>query len=203
MKTVILTGLIGSGKSAVSALLRKRGIPVYDSDSRTKQLYARRPSLVRRLEEALGVPIRTEEGKLDRTRLAGVIFSDDSARETVESIVYPAVLQDFIRWRERQGGVPFVVLESAVILSKPVFDGVGDAVVLVTASEELRLRRVMARDGAGEARVRSRMAAQEIPMDRVQVVLENNGSLESLSEAVERVFFDKNAYICKFLKDER
>jgi len=203
MKTVILTGLIGSGKSAVSALLRKRGIPVYDSDSRTKQLYARRPSLVRRLEEALGVPIRTEEGKLDRTRLAGVIFSDDSARETVESIVYPAVLQDFIRWRERQGGVPFVVLESAVILSKPVFDGVGDAVVLVTASEELRLRRVMARDGAGEARVRSRMAAQEIPMDRVQVVLENNGSLESLSEAVERVFFDKNAYICEFLKDER
>lgn len=203
MKTVILTGLIGSGKSAVSALLRKRGIPVYDSDSRTKQLYARRPSLVRRLEEALGVPIRTEEGKLDRTRLAGVIFSDDSARETVESIVYPAVLQDFIRWREKQGGVPFVVLESAVILSKPVFDGVGDAVVLVTASEELRLRRVMARDGAGEARVRSRMAAQEIPMDRVQVILENNGSPESLSEAVERVFFDKNAYICEFLKDER
>lgn len=203
MKTVILTGLIGSGKSAVSALLRKRGIPVYDSDSRTKQLYARRPSLVRRLEEALGVPIRTEEGKLDRTRLAGVIFSDDSARETVESIVYPAVLQDFIRWREKQGGVPFVVLESAVILSKPVFDGVGDAVVLVTASEELRLRRVMARDGADEARVRSRMAAQEIPMDRVQVVLENNGSPASLSEAVERVFFDKNAYICKFLKDEQ
>ena len=201
MKTVILTGLIGSGKSAVSALLRKRGIPVYDSDSRTKQLYARRPSLVRRLEEALGVPIRTEEGKLDRTRLAGVIFSDDSARETVESIVYPAVPQDFIRWREKQGGVPFVVLESAVILSKPVFDGVGDAVVLVTASEELRLRRVMARDGADEARVRSRMAAQEIPMDRVQVVLENNGSPESLSEAVERVCFDKNAYICKFLKD--
>lgn len=203
MKTVILTGLIGSGKSAVSALLRKRGIPVYDSDSRTKQLYARRPSLVRRLEEALGVPIRTEEGKLDRTRLAGVIFSDDSARETVESIVYPAVLQDFIRWRERQGRVPFVVLESAVILSKPVFDGVGDAVVLVTASEELRLRRVMARDGADEARVRSRMAAQEIPMDRVQVILENNGSPASLSEAVERVFFDKNAYICKFLKDEQ
>ena len=203
MKTVILTGLIGSGKSAVSALLRKRGIPVYDSDSRTKQLYARRPSLVRRLEEALGVPIRTEEGKLDRTRLAGVIFSDDSARETVESIVYPAVLQDFIRWREKQGGVPFVVLESAVILSKPVFDGVGDAVVLVTASEELRLRRVMARDGADEARVRSRMAAQEIPMDRVQVILENNGSPASLSEAVERVFFDKNAYICKFLKDEQ
>ena len=52
MKTVILTGLIGSGKSAVSALLMERGIPVYDSDSRTKQLYTRRPALVRRLESA-------------------------------------------------------------------------------------------------------------------------------------------------------
>ncbi len=201
MKTIILTGLIGSGKSAVGALLRKRGIPVYDSDSRTKRLYSRRPALVRRLEEALGVPIRSGEGKLDRARLAAVIFSDEPARKTLESIVYPAVLQDFLRWREKQSGVPFVVLESAVILSKPVFDGVGDVVVLVTAPESERLSRVMVRDGADESRVRSRMAAQEIPMDRVHLVLENNGSLQALSAAVDRVFFDKNAYICKFLKD--
>ena len=201
MKTVILTGLIGSGKSAVSALLRQRGIPVYDSDSRTKQLYARRPALVRRLEAALGVPVRSAEGKLDRARLAAVIFSSDKARETVEAVVYPAVLQDFLRWREKQEGAPFVVLESAVILSKPVFDGVGDVVVLVSAPEEVRLKRVMARDGADEARVRSRMAAQAIPMDRVQLVIDNNGSPELLSTAVERIFFDKNAYICKFLKD--
>ncbi len=201
MKTVILTGLIGSGKSAVSALLMERGIPVYDSDSRTKQLYTRRPALVRRLESALGTPIRTAGGKLDRARLASVIFSSATAREAVESIVYPAVLQDFLRWRDKQDGASFVVLESAVILSKPVFDGVGDVVVLVSASAEVRLRRVMARDGADEAQVRSRMAAQEIPMDRVHVVLENDGSPESLSAAVERVFFDKNAYICKFMKD--
>ena len=73
--------------------------------------------------------------------------------------------------------------------------------VLVTAPESERLSRVMARDGADESRVRSRMAAQEIPMDRVHLVLENNGSLQALSAAVDRAFFDKNAYICKFLKD--
>jgi dephospho-CoA kinase len=116
--------------------------------------------------------------------------------------VYPLVLQDFIRWREKQAGAPFVVLESAVILSKPFFDGLGDVVVLVTAPEEVRLRRVMARDKVGEDQVRRRMAAQFIPMERVRLVLENDGSPESLSAAVERMFFDKNAYICKFLKDK-
>ena len=202
MKTVILTGLIGSGKSAVAALLRRRGVPVYDSDSRTKGIYSRRPALVRRMEEALGTSLTSADGKLDRARLAAAIFSTDAARETVESLVYPAVLQDFIRWRERQAGAPFVVLESAVILSKPVFDGLGDVVVLVTAPEEVRLRRVMDRDGAGEDAVRRRMAAQAIPMARVQLVLENDGTPEALSATVERMFFGKNAYICKFLKEK-
>lgn len=201
MKTVILTGLIGSGKSAVSALLMERGIPVYDSDSRTKSLYDRRPALVRRLEEALGVSLLTEEGKLNRSSLSRVIFSSARARKTLEEIVYPEVRKDFLRWRSRQKDVPFVVLESAVILSKAVFDGLADAVVLVSAPEEVRLQRVISRDKSAESEVRSRMAAQEIPMDKVQIVLENTGSREELSAAVERVFFDKNAYICKFLKD--
>lgn len=200
MKTILLTGPIGSGKSAVSALLRQRGIPVYDSDARTKDIYRRRPALVRRLEEALGTPIRTPEGQLDRKRLASVIFADDAAREKLESIVYPAVLQDFIRWRNRQKDVPFVVLESAVILSKPVFDGVGDAVVLVTAPEELRLQRVMVRDSASREDVLRRMAAQQIPEGRAQVILVNDGTPEVLSAAVQREFFDENCYICKILK---
>ena len=197
MKTVLLTGPIGSGKSAVSALLRERGIPVYDSDARTKQLYNRRPALVRRLEQALGLSLRTPEGKLDRSRLAACIFADDTARETLEAIVYPAVLQDFLRWRDKQQDVPFVVLESAVALAKPLFDNAWDVAVLVTAPEALRLQRVMARDDANEAAVRARMAAQQIPWDRAQVVLENDSTPEALSLAVEHTFFGKNSYLCK------
>ena len=125
--TVIVTGLIGSGKSAVCALLRERGIPVYDSDARTKRLYECSIGLVERLEEALGQPLRGEDGRLDRKALARVIFSGDSARETVEGIVYPLVLRDFRRWRARQKNAPLVVLESAVILEKPLFDGLADA----------------------------------------------------------------------------
>lgn len=199
MKTIIVTGPIGSGKSAVCALLRKRGIPVYDADTRTKSLYDTCPGLVTRLEEALGRPLCDAQGRLDRRRLAAVIFADSAARETVESIVYPLVLADFQAWRSAQEGVPFVALESAVILSKPLFDAVADAAVLVTAPEEVRLRRVMDRDGLPEGAVRARMRAQEIPQDKVDVTLVNDGDPARLEQAVEQVFFQNNSYLCKIV----
>ncbi|MBQ2172340.1 MAG: dephospho-CoA kinase [Bacteroidales bacterium] len=200
MLTVIVTGGIGSGKSAVCALLRKRGIPVYDSDSRVKEIYVCRRSLVPRLEKALGSPLRQADGTLDKARLAALIFSDEVARETLESIVYPILLEDFKRWRSRQKA-PFVVLESAIILTKPVFDGLADAVVLVDAPDELRIQRTMQRDGLSLEAVQRRISAQDIPMEKVDVTLMNDGTLEDLSAAVERVFFDKNSYICKILED--
>ena len=200
MRTVIVTGGIGSGKSAVCALLRERGIPVYDCDSRAKALYSRRPALTARLEEALGMPLRDSEGRLDKARLAARIFSDSRARETLEGILYPALLQDFKRWRSRQKA-PFVVLESAIILSKPLFDGLADAVVWVDSPEELRIRRTMARDGASREEVLGRIRAQALPLEIADVILPNEGTGEALSAAVEHLFFDKNGYLYKILED--
>lgn len=203
MKTVIVTGGIGSGKSAVCAFLQERGIPVYDSDERTKGLYDRQPALIRQLEQALARPLRTPDGRLDRPRLAQLIFSSPQARETLESIVYPFVLKDFKRWRSRFRKPPFVVLESAVILSKPLFDGLADAVVLVEAPQEVRIRRILQRDGVSRESALARMAAQpEISPEKADAVLQNAGSQQELRAAAEALFFQKNAYICKLLKLE-
>jgi len=200
MKTVIVTGGIGSGKSAVCALLRQRGIPVYDSDGETKALYDRDPGLTPRLEQALGLSLRGCDGRLDRKALAACIFADPAARQTLEEIVYPLVRRDFETWRSQQQA-PFVVLESAIILSKPFFDGLADAVVLVDAPEQVRIARVRQRDGLSEGEVRRRMAAQPpVSRDKVQAVIWNDGTPEALSQAVERAFFHKNAYLCKLLK---
>lgn len=200
MKTVIVTGGIGSGKSAVCALLKKRGVPVYDCDAKAKELYGRRPSLVSRLEKALGAPLRGADGKLDKARLAALIFSDPRARETVEGMVYPILLQDIRRWQKCQSAA-WGALESAVILSKPVFDGVADGVVLVEAPQELRIARVMQRDGLGREAVVGRIRSQEIPREKADVLLANDGTPQALSEAVERVFFDKNSYISKLISE--
>ena len=199
MLTVIVTGGIGSGKSAVCALLRERGIPVYDCDSRVKELYSCRRSLVPKLEKTLGSPLRRADGTLDKIRLAAIIFSDPAARETLESIVYPILLQDFKRWRSHQKA-PFVALESAIILSKPLFDGLADVVVLVEAPQELRISRVMARDGSTREEVLRRMKAQCNPEGKTEYIrLDNSGDAEELSDKVDQLFFDKNGYICKLV----
>lgn len=187
MLTVIVTGMIGSGKSAVCALLSKRGIPVYDSDSRTKALYDSVPGLRERIEAELGVPF---------SGLAKLIFSDAAARERLEAIVYPLVRADFEAWRDAQEDAPFVVLESAIILSKPVFDGIADYVVAVTASEDVRLARLVAR-GLTEEDARRRISAQTLDLSKADAVIHNDGTIQSLSRRVSRVFFGKNSYICR------
>ena len=197
MKTVILTGGMGSGKSAVGTLLKARGVPVYDSDSRTKTLYDRDPALVGLLETALGVGLRTAEGHLDRAKLAALIFSDPARKAALEAVVHPAVLQDFRRWKRWQrpkgwtyGPVPFVVLESAIILSCPVFDGVGDRTVLVDAPEEVRLARAVSRDGSDPESALRRIRSQQFDLARVDAVLLNDASLDALAAETDRVFLN-------------
>lgn len=195
MRTVIVTGGIGSGKSAVCAHLAGKGIPVYDSDSRAKALYEERPALLETLEKAWGVPLRESGGRLDRSRLAALIFSDPARRTELENLLYPALREDFEAWREGFPEAPYVVFESAVVLSKPAFNGLADKVVLVEAPRALRLQRVLVRDGGLPDSVRARMAAQRLPSRRkADAVIRNEGSLEDLfhqSDAVFAHLFDK------------
>lgn len=196
MKTVFITGGIGSGKSEVCRYLAWQGIPVYDSDAETKTLYERDPVLVSHLEEALGQPLRGDDGRLDRRKLASLIFNDSTARATLEGIVHPAVLEDFLRWRDAQdetphyGSVPFVVMESALVLDKPIFRGIADRIILVEAPLELRIARAAARDGASPEAILARIASQTptsqaLPVD---AVIPNTGTLDELHAVTDRVF---------------
>ncbi len=157
MKKVALTGNIGSGKSWVSTLFASIGIPVFYSDDEAKRLYLRadiREAMTQRFGSGLYLP----DGSFDKARLAAVIFNDAAAMHDVEQILYPALSAYFDLWAEQQQS-PYVLYESAIILEK----GLGsrfDAVVMVSASEATRLRRVMQRDHCDEATVRRRMAKQ-------------------------------------------
>jgi dephospho-CoA kinase len=196
---VALTGGIGSGKSAAADHLRSRGVPVYDSDSMTKALYDRDPELVAELEKAFGVSLRSGDGRFDRKAFAKIIFNGRESLSRAEAIIHPAVLRDFESCRNAKaseimekgwcgycGDIPFVVIESAIIMDKPLFRPVIDAVVRVDAPEDLRVRRAAARDGVPEESVRERVRAQKNYSGGVPIL--NDGDLETLNERTDKAF---------------
>lgn len=188
--TVAVTGGIGSGKSLVCSMLAARGVPVYDSDSRTKALYQSVPGLARRISVALGAEVCRPDGTLDKAALAASVFSDAGRLKVLEGIVYPEVRKDFLAWKDAvDSGCGFVVLESAVILEKPIFRDIIDKVLLVDAPEQLRLERAMERDGAGADAVRRRMSRQGIfggrCLPQADFLIVNDGDVDSLEAKVD------------------
>ena len=117
------------------------------------------------MTELLGDEI-IENGIIRRDIIASKIFGNAQLLAKVEELVHPAVMRDFCRWKESfvegtEGkGVPFVIMESAILLEKPLVKECTDMVLNVSAPLELRIGRVMARDGVGRDRVLERMAAQ-------------------------------------------
>lgn len=175
--TILITGGIGSGKSVVSGILRALGIPVYDTDSRTKALYE--GELGMRLEEDLGQKLHTADGHFDRKAFAALIFSDRQVLDKVEEIVHPAVLRDFENWKEKQES-QIVCMESAIALEKPLFNGSYDFVVIVNAPEDLRIRRACNRDGSDETSIRKRIQNQKVDLQKANFIIENDDGLDKL-----------------------
>lgn len=157
---LVITGGIGAGKSYVSRIFERKGIPVYDSDSRTKALYDTDEALLASLCSIIGSDI-VNEGVLDKALMASRIFSDKSLLEEVESVVFPSVIRDFMFWKSAfEGKVPFVIMESAIFLMKPILAPVADKVLYVDAPLDVRVSRVMARDSVSADAVRTRIANQ-------------------------------------------
>lgn len=152
------TGGIGSGKSYVIRAFNAAGIPSYDTDAAAKRLYDTDRELLDAVSEIAGKVVSVD-GHLDRGLLASRIFADSSLLGKIEAVVHPAVIRDFRRWEEEQS-VEVVIIESAIMLEKPSLRGVADYVLVVSAPEELRIRRVMERDGISREAVLSRMARQ-------------------------------------------
>ena len=154
---VAITGNIGSGKSYVSELFKSLGIPVFDSDYEAKLLYDRQ-EVRQKMVARFGAEIYDAEGKLDRKRMAAKVFSDPCALGYVESVLYPVLNDWFDEWALQQD-TPYVLYESALIFEKHL-EAMFDAIIVVAATEPVRILRVMRRDHCTEEQVRARMALQ-------------------------------------------
>lgn len=162
MKTIGITGGIGSGKSFVCNILKHLGYSVYDSDRRAKELYDEDDTLRQELIRLWGAELYDEvTNKLQRQRLAQIIFSDSKALEQINALVHPKVRADFERWREQraQRDDTLVFIESALIVGSPLEQKI-DLLWAIVASETTRIGRAMVRDNVSEDAVRARMQHQ-------------------------------------------
>jgi len=102
--------------------------------------------------------------------------------------VHPYVFEDFIRWRNDHFDVaPFLIMESAILLEKPLFRSLYDKVLLVDAPENIRLERAMQRDGASRDAIIVRMQAQHFDHSKVDAVVMNDSDLSTLYKKVDKV----------------
>jgi dephospho-CoA kinase len=172
-----LTGGIGSGKSAIAKQLREMGYAVHDTDCEAKRLIVEDAIVRQQMEDVFGKEVYAD-GVYQTALVAQRVFADRWLLDQLNAIVHPAVKRDLMRWAsEREGELQFV---ECAILYQAGFDSLCDKVVTVTAPEDVRLERVIARDHSTIDEVRARMRAQEIEKDlqRADLVVNNDGKTE-------------------------
>ena len=190
MLLVGLTGGIGSGKSTVASMLGQRGAVVLDADDFARQAVAAGTPGFRRVVETFGQRLIGPEGELDREKLAAIVFEDDEDRRRLEAIVHPEVGRLF-----QQSVEPFRATDRIVVYAVPLLvenhlESMFDTVVVVTASEEVRVERLVRR-GLSEEDARARIRAQLSDAEREAVadaVIPNDGSVAGLEGRVEALW---------------
>lgn len=186
MKRVAITGGIGSGKSTVcKALSEVSGAPIYDSDSRAKEIMATHPEVRQELIALFGEEV-FGGGALNRPFIASQVFGNEEMLQRLNAIVHPRVVADFEQWAESQSG-EYVILESALLFTSPLV-GHYNLAVVVDAPIELRIARCVVRDGVSPEQVRRRIESQmsaEQMRKRADLVIEADG--RDLRPAVEEL----------------
>ena len=174
-----ITGGIGSGKSVIAKQLREMGYAVYDTDSEAKRLIVEDVHVREQMEQLFGEEVY-RDGVYQTAVVAQRVFADKSLLARLNTIVHPAVRADIEDWLLENGGRDSeVCFIECAILYQAGFDSLCDKVVAVTAPEDIRMERVIARDHSDMNKVRARMRAQNAEQDllRADIVVNNDGEI--------------------------
>ena len=158
MIKLAVVGGIGSGKSVVSRMLDIMGVPVYDCDSRAKELMVQNPRIINELKRMFGEECYDADGGLNRKYLASCIFVDERNTKRVNALVHPVVKADFCSWAQELDA-PVVAVETALLYESGMADVV-DKTLLVWTDKETAITRTMSRSGMSRTQVLNRMAKQ-------------------------------------------
>lgn len=189
MHVIGLTGGIASGKSLVSEQLAERGAVVIDADKVGHAAYLKGTETFDKVVKAFGEDIVGADGEVDRKALGGKVFADTEARRKLESIVWPAMRGMMEKQLDglRADGTEIAVLEAALLIEAD-WVPLTNEVWLVTVSPETARQRLFERNGLSaedaEARIRAQLT-NEKRREYADLVIENDGSLDELSAAVD------------------
>ncbi|MHA5053512.1 dephospho-CoA kinase [Streptomyces sp. SD15] len=192
MLSVGLTGGIGAGKSEVSRLLVEHGAVLIDADRIAREAVAPGTPGLAAVVDAFGEDVLAPDGSLDRPRLGSIVFADPEKLAVLNSIVHPLVGARS-RELERAASEDAVVVHDVPLLAENTLGPLYDLVVVVDASPETQLDRLVRLRGMSEEDARARMAAQATREKRLQiadVVIDNDVPLEDLERRVREVWAD-------------
>lgn len=183
-----LTGGIGSGKSTVAKFIEDMGFPVYYSDIRAKEIVNDNEILKSKIVELLGSEAYNENGNYNRKYVASLVFGNDELLQKLNQTIHPAVREDFENWVSRQSS-EFVFKETALLFELGL-DKECHQSILVTAEDNLRIKRVMDRDGKTYREVETIMDKQMPEKDKIRktvFIIYNNDGLAELRTETEKV----------------
>ena len=190
MMTIGLTGGIASGKSTVSAELRRLGLPIFDADAEAKLAVAKGSEGLAQVITALGSEYLTAEGELNRAKVAERVFHDKNALKTIEAIIHKIVwarAEQFMQ-ENRSAEKQLAVLDVPLLIECG-WHKLVDSVWLVAVSRKQQIERAMLRSGMTADEVEARIAAQMSLTEKkkyADIVLDNSGTLEETLAAVHK-----------------
>jgi dephospho-CoA kinase len=182
-----LTGGIGSGKSAVARMFQEHGAVIVDTDAIAREVVVPPSPVLDAIRAEFGDAVIDASGALDRDAMAKIVFADEAKRLRLNELTHPEILKRVLARIGRYAPATMVVVV-VPLLFESGFDRNCQKVVAVVAPQEVRLRRVMDRDGASEAAVRARMRAQLPDGDyerRADLVIRNTGAEADLRGEVD------------------
>lgn len=188
MLVIALTGGIGCGKSAVSAHLESLNVPIIDADHLAHQLVKPGAPALLEIQAAFGDELVDADGALDRAALRRIVFNDPSQRKRLEGILHPCIRKAMEEWIAQQRA-PYVVLVIPLLFETGQAD-LADRVLVVDCEESLQIERVLQRDRLPREQIEQILASQVDRQTRLggaDDVIENNGSLEDLIKATEKL----------------
>ncbi len=189
MRIIGLTGGSGTGKGTFAALLRGKGAGWVDADAVYRRLCTENRDMLHELDTVFG-GVLDETGALDRKKLAAIVFADPDKLARLNQITLPYIRAASLDEMRAQGDCPFVLYDAPTLFEVGA-DDLCERIIGVLADTEVRVKRIMARDGLDETAARARISAQpdaDFYRTRCDYIVENNGGIADLQQQADAIF---------------